>query len=185
MESRGKSQDRQRGISIHRATAAVPLEETDLMTAPEMSAAAIAGIGTVAASGLGAGSRVDVTLRQSEEEGGFSLVRLWFKPNYPLVRHSHDADCLYYVLSGAAIMGNQTLRTGDSFYVPAGAPYAYSAGPDGVEILEIRHGVAQFNMVILDQSETRWEAMANASTENRELWSTLVDSPTLVANGAD
>ena len=36
-------------------------------------------------------------------------------------------------------MGNQVLRAGDSFFIPAEAPYVYTAGPDGVEILEIRH----------------------------------------------
>jgi PAS domain S-box-containing protein len=55
---------------------------------------------------------------------------------------------MYYVISGEAHMGNQVLRAGDSFFVPADAPYVYTAGPDGVEVLEIRHNVAQFDMKI-------------------------------------
>jgi quercetin dioxygenase-like cupin family protein len=173
---------RQRGITIYRASEGVPLQETDFMSAPEMSPGAGAGFGGALTAGLGAGGMVDVVVRQDEAEGGFSLVRLWFKANYPLVRHTHDADCLYYVLSGTAVMGNQTLHTGDSFFVPANAPYRYNAGPEGVEILEIRHGVEQFNMVIPDEPESRWQAMAEAAASNRDAWEAMTENPTLAAN---
>lgn len=175
---------RRRGITIHRAKDAVPLQETDFMSAPEMSPESGKGFGGALAAGLGVGGTVDVLLRQEPDEGGFSLLRLWFKPNYPLVRHTHDADCLYYVLSGSAVMGNQTLRTGDAFFVPASAPYRYTAGPDGVEVLEIRHGVERFNMVIPDEPEARWRAMEEAVVANRDDWRRLGESPTVTANRA-
>lgn len=184
MGAERSAKSRQRGITIYRAKEAMPLQETDFMSAPQMSEAAAQGFTGAITNGLGAGGLVDVVVRQSEEEGGFSLVRLWFKPDYPLVRHTHDADCLYYVLSGTAVMGNQTLRTGDSFFVPAGAPYRYTAGPEGVEVLEIRHGVEQFNMVIPDEPESRWRAMAEAAESNRERWEAMEESPTLAANRA-
>lgn len=152
------------------------------MTAPEMSPESGRRFGDALAAGLGAGGTVDVLLRQQPDEGGFSLVRLWFKPNYPLVRHTHDADCLYYVLSGSALMGSQTLRTGDAFFVPAKAPYRYTAGPDGVEVLEIRHDVAQFGMVIPDEPEASWRSMEEAVAANRDDWQRLVESPTRAAN---
>ena len=182
MTSDRGTKSRQRGITIYRAKDGVPLQETDFMSTPEMSAGAGAGFGGALTAGLGAGGTVDVVVRQDEKEGGFSLVRLWFKANYPLVRHTHDADCLYYVLSGTAVMGNQTLRTGDSFFVPAGAPYRYNAGPEGVEILEIRHGVEQFNMVIPDEPASRWHAMAEAVEANLDTWQATEESPTLAAN---
>ena len=73
---------------------------------------------------------------------GMSLAHVWFGANLPLFRHSHPrfGDCLYYVLKGEAHLGSQVLGPGDGFFVPNGMPYKYTAGPDGVEILEYRAG---------------------------------------------
>ncbi|MBT3427711.1 MAG: hypothetical protein HOL98_18320 [Gammaproteobacteria bacterium] len=73
---------------------------------------------------------------------GMSLVHVWFGANFPLFRHSHPkfGDCLYYVVAGEIIMGNQTLKAGSTFFVPNGQPYKYKAGPAGVELLEFRAG---------------------------------------------
>ena len=57
-------------------------------------------------------------VRQEPEDGGFSLMYAYFKPNYPLLRHKHEDDCLYVVISGEANMGSQTLKAGDSLFVP-------------------------------------------------------------------
>jgi hypothetical protein len=35
-------------------------------------------------------------------------------------------------------LGKETLGPRDSFFVPADMPYTYEAGPEGVEVLEIR-----------------------------------------------
>jgi len=173
---------KRRGISIFRAKDAVGLEETDFMSAPQMSAETGAAFRNSISAGIGDGGTVKVLVRQPEEEGGFSLVQLWFKPHYPLVRHTHDADCMYYVLSGSAIMGNQTLRPGDGFFVPAEAPYRYQAGPDGVEILEVRHGVAHFDMKIPDASDEQWRTMEETSRAHHDEWKAMTVSPTLAAN---
>ncbi len=176
---------RRRGLSIFRAADAVDLISGDFMTPVEMTDETRAEFTEQIAGGLGVGAaETKVVLRQSADEGGYSLVRLYFRAGYPLVRHSHDVDCLYYVLSGSAIMGNQTLRAGDGFFVPANAPYQYDAGPEGVEVLEVRHGVSQFNMVIPDQSEAAWGAMAETTAAHRDQWVDAGDSPTLVANRA-
>jgi hypothetical protein len=109
-------------------------------------------------------------------------VLAWFKPNFPLTRHSHNIDCLYYVLSGSAIMGNRTLRAGDSFFVPADAPYKYLAGPEGVEVLEIRVNVDTIDMTCYDDPDVEAKRVAAAVEENRTLWASLPASPTFVAN---
>ena len=111
-------------------------------------------------------------------------MHVWFKANYPLPRHSHDSDCMYYVISGEAHMGNQVLRAGDSFFIPAEAPYVYTAGPDGVEILEIRHNVGQFDMKIPDAPAARWQEMTEISAANRERWESEQTSPTFATNQA-
>lgn len=73
---------------------------------------------------------------------GMSLAHVWFGANLPLFRHSHPryGDCLYYVLQGEAHLGSQVLGPGDGFFVPNGMPYKYTAGPNGVEVLEYRAG---------------------------------------------
>jgi mannose-6-phosphate isomerase-like protein (cupin superfamily) len=180
--STNEKSKRRRGLSIFRAKDAVDLTVGDFMTPVEMTDETRTAFGDQLASGLGSGGQTKVLLRQTEDEGGFSLVHLWFKPGYPLVRHSHDVDCLYYVLSGSAIMGNQVLRPGDGFFVPADAPYQYDAGPDGVEVLEVRHGVHQFNMVIPDQSDEAWQSMLHATVEHRDEWAQAVEGPTFAAN---
>ncbi len=170
-----------KGISIYRAADAVELEKTDFMTqdasSPHPPEALIERIG----AGAAAGGQLKVLVRDA---GGFSLVHIWFKPNFPLPRHTHNVDCMYYVISGGAVMGNVTLRPGDSFFVPAGAPYQYSAGPDGVEVLEIRHGAEQFDIKLSDIGEDRWEALADVVIANQKQWSEMPTSPTYAANAS-
>ena len=55
---------------------------------------------------------------------GLSLTYAWFKSGFPLPRHSHDADCLYYIIAGSLTLGSQTLGAGDGFFVPSQAAYA-------------------------------------------------------------
>ena len=173
-----------RGISIFRAEQATPLLETDFMAMPEMSDEQVAAGGPEIYMASAPGTDVRVAVRQTPEEGGFSILHVWFKADYPVPRHTHDADCLYYIASGSAVMGNQTLRTGDGFFIPAGAPYGYNAGPEGVELLEIRHCVQQFDIQILESSASKWAAMADTIASHREAWEADTVSPTLAANRA-
>ncbi len=171
--------EKRHGITIHRASDAIDLAETDFMTPAEVSGEVSRGVSGITESGIGAGSEVKVLVRDA---GGFSLVYLWFKENYPLPRHSHNVDCMYYVISGSAVMGHQMLRAGDSFFVPAGAPYQYNAGPEGVEVLEVRHGAEQFDIKLSETSPGRWQAMAEAVKANRDAWAAATTSPTFAAN---
>ncbi len=56
------------------------------------------------------------------EAGGMSLVWSWFAPNFPLPRHSHSADCLYYVTKGELHMGRQVVKEGEGFFVATARP---------------------------------------------------------------
>jgi mannose-6-phosphate isomerase-like protein (cupin superfamily) len=171
---------RKRGITIYRASDAVRLEDTDFMTAPEFPEGSTRAISPDTGANVAAGSDIRVLNRDA---GGFSLVHVWFKGNYPLPRHSHNADCMYYVISGMALMGSQTLRAGDSFFVPAGAPYQYTAGPEGVEVLEIRHGVDQFD-IKLGQDPGQFQKLVAAAVANRQDWVDSEVSPTFAANAS-
>jgi mannose-6-phosphate isomerase-like protein (cupin superfamily) len=104
------------------------------------------------------------------DAAGMSLTFIFWKPNFPLPRHSHNVDCLYYIISGSAILGRRTLSAGDSFFVPTDAPYQYTAGPEGVEVLEIRRDKESWDMNIREDPE-RYAEKARAAVEaNRELW---------------
>ena len=90
---------------------------------PEMNPPAL---DQMLAWGTSGGNVVKVLFQAADD--GMSLVWSWFGPDYPLPRHSHNADCLYYVVAGEARMGNRVIAAGAGFFVPAGAPYAYTAG---------------------------------------------------------
>jgi len=172
------------GVRIYRAADAPNLAQTDFGARNEF------GPHTelkevVAQLGAAAKTASRLLVHQSPEEGGFSLVYLFFKPNFPLFRHRHENDCLYVVLSGTAKMGSQTLRAGDSFFVPAQAPYAYTAGPDGVEVLEIRHNADRFTVIFADNPSSRLEEAKAAIEDNAERWGAITLGPLLEANAAE
>jgi hypothetical protein len=155
------------GIVLFDPPADAPLlHETGMMSMPTMDPPAPDQMMEWALSG---GHLVKVLFRQGGDDGdGMSLVWSWFGPNYPLPRHSHDADCLYYVVSGEARLGNRTIGAGGGFFVPAGAPYAYTAGPDGIQILEFR-GVSSFDMQITE-GLGRWDRIVDTVRANKETW---------------
>jgi quercetin dioxygenase-like cupin family protein len=152
------------GITLFDPPASAPLlHETDMMSMPSMDPSAPDQMTEWATSG---GHLVKALFRQGDE--GMSLVWSQFAPGYPLPRHSHSADCLYYVVSGEARMGARRIPAGAGFFVPAGAPYAYTAGPDGIEILEFRN-VSSFDMQITE-SVARWDRIVDEVRTNKAAW---------------
>jgi quercetin dioxygenase-like cupin family protein len=102
-----------------------------------------------------------VPFRQ-EGPDGFSLVSLDFPPGAILPRHSHSADCLYYIISGGIVIGKRELGPGDGFFAPAEHPYGYRAGAEGVKLLEFRHSTA-FDTKFHEKDPARFRAKAEAS----------------------
>jgi quercetin dioxygenase-like cupin family protein len=154
-----------RGIAFFDHASAPLLDDTGMMTPPEIDPVVYT---TLDLTPLLDGSVVRA-LFSDERPGGFSLVHARFGPGYRLPRHSHSADCLYYVVRGEAIMGSRTISAGDGFFVRADQPYAYQAGPDGVEVLEFR-AATQFDMQVLDQTVERWEPIVAAANANHDRW---------------
>lgn len=152
-------------LKIFRATEAADLVATECMTLEPMSDEQQAGIGKLLEAGFTDGEEVKVLV----EMPGFSLTYAWFKKDYPLMRHSHNSDCMYYIIAGMLKLGTQELGPRDCFFLPADAPYAYTAGPDGVEVLEIRHD-SRFNFVNLVHGEAWWEKAAEICMANRNEW---------------
>jgi quercetin dioxygenase-like cupin family protein len=160
-------QQQQRAMTFYRAEDAPTLEDDGIMTLGAMEIDPAVGE-AVDLRLLNAGQHVTV-LFKGEGPDGFSLVHARFEPGYRLPRHSHSADCLYYVVSGEAHMGSRVLKPGDGFFILAEAPYAYTAGPDGVEVLEFRHATT-FDIKIRDKTLEHWKPVIDAIKAHGETW---------------
>lgn len=99
---------------------------------------------------------------------GFSLFYAWFKGGFPLSRHTHDTDCLYYIVAGTIKLGTETLGPGDGFFVGAEVPYAYTPGEEGVEVLEFRT-TDDFSTDLLGTAAT-WKKSVDAVIARRDQW---------------
>lgn len=157
-------------LQIFRRADARELQATGMMAAAVMEPEPAAGIVDEIRDITGGGGYANRVLFGDADRDGMSLVWLWYAPHYALPRHSHDVDCTYYVVRGEAHLGNQVVHAGDGFFVPAGAPYAYAAGPDGVEVLEFR-AVSSFGIRVTE-SATGWaRLLATARTHGTD-WAT-------------
>jgi hypothetical protein len=160
-----------RKIRLYRNSDSVDVMDTDMFAPLQMSEATERAFDELVDAGLSSGTSSRVLVRQPLTDGGFSLVRVSIKQNFPLARHSHVGDCLYYIESGSAILGNVTLEAGDSFFVPSGASYGYSAGSEGAEVLEFRFGIeGSIESKAMDESPGRCKALADIMRANRQRW---------------
>lgn len=100
---------------------------------------------------------------------GFSLAYAWFKSGFPLPRHSHDSACLYYIVAGSLQLGDEVLKAGDGFFVDAGVPYAYTPGPEGLEILEFR-STQTFDIRMLAGAGAFWDRALKTVEGKRAAW---------------
>jgi mannose-6-phosphate isomerase-like protein (cupin superfamily) len=157
------------GFTIFRAKDAPGLMESGCMSMAPMTDVQRTGIKSAVAAGYIEGDEVQI-LTQTP---GFNLAHAWLKKNYPLALHSHDSDCMYYIVAGTLRLGTEELGPRDCFFVPAGVPYTYKPGPDGVEVLEIRHE-AKFNFVNHSKTEAFWAKAAETVSSNLADWKNAV-----------
>lgn len=151
-----------RGLRFFTADEAPTLEEDGIMSPPALAQEVR---DTVDFAPFVGATRIKVLFKGD----GMSLIHARFGAGYRLPRHTHSSDCLYYVVAGSAQMGGRTIPAGDGFFVRGGQPYAYAAGPEGIEVLEFRSSTS-FDMVILDQTVEAWSALAAIAKQNRPLW---------------
>jgi mannose-6-phosphate isomerase-like protein (cupin superfamily) len=159
----------ERKFQIYRAADAPGLMASHCMSVTPGTAEQRAGMDQLIAAGFLEGDQIKVLVNM----GGFSLTHVWFKKDYPLPLHSHDADCLYYIIAGSLELGSETLGPKDCFFIPADAAYAYRPGPDGVELLEFRHAT-QFEFRNLAKSPAFYAKAAALIAANREHWAHAV-----------
>ena len=152
-------------LQIFRAARASGLMESGIMSLEAATETQSAGVAKLVEAGYLEGDETRVLINLP----GFSLVKAWFKKDYPLLLHSHDADCLYYIVAGSLDLGTETLGPGDGFFIEAGVPYTYTPGPEGVEVLEFRHA-NHFNFVNHAKGEAFYDRAVKTVEENLEEW---------------
>jgi quercetin dioxygenase-like cupin family protein len=158
---------------IFRAADARNLDEHHM---PVVNVSPVDQAGMAQAYAVGGGEGAMAKALFADEASGMSLCYLWFKPGFMLPRHSHDADCAYYVVSGELQLGTEMLRAGDGFFIPSGHDYQYTAGPEGVEVVEFRTAT-RFNLRLAGNTEAAWGRMNAAAVANLELWRKLAPPP--------
>ncbi len=142
----------------------------EMMPREGMDEGALAALASLAGSDYAEGvGEKNLVLFREPGTGGMSLVYVWFKSDYILPFHSHDVDCLYYVVGGELHMGSHVLRRGDGFFIPANHGYGYEAGPDGVEVLEFRNAT-RFNLQLRGNSTARWNEIVDTCRERALIW---------------
>lgn len=150
---------------VFRGADAVDLTETDKMTLADLTPVIEAGVGRWVGAGLAEGNVTKVLFSLP----GMSLSYAWFKSGFPLPLHSHNAECLYYIIGGSLKLGTEVLGKGDGFFVGADVPYTYKPGPEGVEVLEFRK-VDAFDMKFQGKTEAYWDKIVTGMEVNRPHW---------------
>ena len=153
------------GYQIFRTSEAPSLDETAHMEVADMTPDLEAGIGAALEAGFAEGNVVKTLFSQP----GFSLTYAWFKSGFPLPLHTHNSDCLYYIVAGSLQLGTDTLGPGDGFFLGAGKAYRYTPGPDGVEVLEFRTQ-EDFDIKFLAKTLPAWQKFSGVFSERRSAW---------------
>jgi len=153
-------------FAIYRKAEAPSLSEVDAMTYDGFTPETAENLGKLVKAGLSEGDTVKLLFSAP----GFSLTYAWFKSGYPLPRHTHNADCLYYIIAGSLALGTEQLGPGDGFFVPADAAYTYVPGPEGVEVLEFRTA-QHFNIKFLSAGAGFWNRALDTLNVERPRWS--------------
>ena len=117
------------------------------------------------------------TLRVLFEAPGFSLTYAWFKSGYPLPRHSHDADCVYYIVGGSLKVGTEELGRGDGFFVGRDVPYTYVPGDEGVEVLEFRT-TDSYGIKLFANNPAFWAKAVETLGDRKQAWAGEAAPPT-------
>lgn len=152
-------------FAIYRAADAPDLGELDCMEAVAMTSVIATGLGETLSEGGSEGNVVKVLFSMP----GMSLAYAWFKSGFPLPLHSHNVNCLYYVIAGSLRIGTEDLGAGDGFFVGSEVPYSYRPGPDGVELLEFRTAES-FDIRFLGKTKAYWDKAVEAVREARPKW---------------
>ena len=149
-----------------RSRDAISLAESKAMDYDSLSTAMREHLELVYAAGASEGAKSRLLFKAP----GFSLTHVWFKSGFPVTLHSHSTGCLYYITAGSIRLGGVEYGVGDGFFVSEDVPYAYTAGPNGVEVLEFRNA-DKFDLQLHAKGRAYWEKAASQIAARRAAWS--------------
>jgi len=152
-------------FAIFRGKDAIGAAEMTCMTYEAVTPLVAEAAQRAQAAGVDAGSELKLLFAIP----GFSLTYVWFKSDFPLPRHSHNVDCLYYILGGSLMIGQEELGAGDGFFVGEDVPYTYKAGSGGVEVLEFR-AADVFNIKVLANNPAFWDKAIETVRSRQSQW---------------
>ncbi|MBU6268828.1 MAG: cupin domain-containing protein [Sphingomonadales bacterium] len=168
-------------FTLFRAIDALDYANAGVMTndaAPD--ATTLAGMAALMDAGMLDGARVSLLFSRP----GLSLTYVWFKSGYALPRHSHSADCAYFIIAGSLRMGEEELGPGDGFFIGTDVPYAYTPGANGVEVLEIRTS-NQFDFKALVGNATWYDNAAERTRAAHDRWQVETAPPSGMIVGSN
>jgi len=154
-----------RPFALFRGADAPSLSDHGSITQAGVTPVIEQGFSAMVAAGALEGSDLDVPWSGN----GMSLTRLAMKSGNPLPLHTHDCDCLYYIVSGSVVIGTETLHGGDGFFVGAEVPYGYFAGPEGAVLLEFR-ATERFNIRFQVKTEEGWDRLVRHVADAQDRW---------------
>jgi len=167
-------------FEIFRARDAVDYTESGPMSMAPMTDVQQQGMAGLAEAGMLEGSKVKLLYSRP----GMSLTYVWFKSGYPLPLHSHDADCLYFIITGSIKLGTEVLGPGDGFFLGTDVPYTYDPGEDGVELLEFRDS-NNYDFKAIAKNAEYWKKAIEAMGKVRPQWADEPTPPSGMDVGAD
>ena len=152
-------------FAIFRARDAVDYSEDGVMYVDQSTPVEFSGTSELGAEGFMDGSQVKLLFQRP----GMSLTYVWFKSGFPLPRHSHNADCLYFIVAGNLRIGVEELGPGDGFFLGVDVPYTYVPGDKGVEVLEFRTS-NHFDFKMLGGTPAFMEKAVETLRAKRDEW---------------
>ncbi len=79
-----------------------------------------------------------MTFHEFGSETELQLAEIDYIPGAEAVIHKHDDDEIIYIVSGEMHLGTKTLKAGSSVYIPGDTYYGFTAGPNGLRIINFR-----------------------------------------------
>ena len=166
-------------FEIFRGAQARDYAEHDCMALDDITPTIAEGLTAFAEAGSAAGQTVEMLYSRP----GMSLTRVWFKSGYPLPLHTHNSDCVYFIVAGSVQMGTESLGPGDGFFVGKEVPYTYTPGPEGVEVLEFRN-TDDFNIRFMAKNSKAWDKTVEQVNRKRDDWTSEGPPSQLARSGA-